>query len=169
MITQEMVEGLVNFLVKFSTDMLMPTMGFLFIAGVVLRGLIFFTVKREHWFAKEFERRVHEYMDESDDRGDMSFFVLTKHILEKTYYELFIKRSLHKRRNSDFIMSMSDRVFLIQHGCAILVRDTLKQIKYLKYTSNIPKLKDISKNVFSNNASFSQLFFFLSQLNLIFC
>ncbi|MEZ4871986.1 MAG: hypothetical protein R2827_07035 [Bdellovibrionales bacterium] len=158
MITQEMVEGLVNFLVKFSTDMLMPTMGVLFIVGVVLRGLIYFTVKREYWFAREFEKRVHEFMDESDDRGEMSFFILTKHLLEKTYYELFTKRALHKRRNSDFIMSMSDRVFLIQHGVAILVRDTLKQIKYLKHTDHIPKLKDISKNVFSNNASFSRVF-----------
>ncbi len=158
MITQEMVEALVNFLVKFSTDMLMPTMGVLFIIGIALRGLIYYTVKREHWFAKEFEKRVHDYMDEHDDRGAMSFFILAKHLLEKTYYEIFIKRALHKRRNSDFIMSMSDRVFLIQHGVAILVRDTLKQIKYLKHTDNIPKLKDISKNVFSNNASFSKVF-----------
>jgi len=46
---------------------------------------------------------------------------------------------------------------LIQNGCAWLVRDTLHQIRYLKF-SGTPKLLEISKSVFRRNPAFSRVF-----------
>src|SRR5690606_32507757 len=77
---------------------------------------------------------------------------------EKCYYELFEVRAIMKRRKPDYVMSLADRLFLVQQGCARLVKDTLKQIRHLKHNGDHPKFLEVSKNVFQNNACFSKLF-----------
>ena len=62
------------------------------------------------------------------------------------------------RRNPDHLSNLSDRMFLIQHGSARLVKDTLKQIRNLRYGSEQPRFVDISKNVFENNPCFNKVF-----------
>lgn len=155
--SQGFIQTLVDYLVIFATDLLLPTMLIFFMLGVTLRWLIFFTVKREEWFAKEFEKRVHAFINKNMDK-EISFYTTMKLLLEKTYYELFEMRSIMKRRHPDMIMAKSDRIFLIQHGCAILVQDTLTQIKYLKHNSFRPKLLEIAKVVFMKNPCFSRVF-----------
>jgi hypothetical protein len=66
-------------------------------------------------------------------------------------------RSILKRRNPDAIMTVTDRIFLVQQGSARMVDDILKQIKYLKWGER-PKFLEISNNVLRNNPCFNRVF-----------
>lgn len=135
-------------------------MGAIFIVGCVMRYFINYTVKRHEWFAREFEKRVHLFMD-SQVPGhvkDVSFYNLTKRLLEKTYYEVFEIREKYQRRRYDRVMHWSDRVFLVKQGCAWLVKDILKQLKFLKWTNETPKLLTITKATFHHNPCFNRIF-----------
>jgi hypothetical protein len=158
MIAERMVQGFVDLVVLIMSDLLLPTMLVMFGGAVLMRALIYFTIARESWFAREFEKRVHRFVDDAEVDSRQSFFAMTKRLLEKTYYELFEIRAIMKRRRPDLIGPVIDRVFLIQHGSAFLVKDTLKQIRYLKHGGEHPKLLEISKSVYQNNPCFSKVF-----------
>lgn len=135
-------------------------MGAFFIVAVIVRVLIHFTVKRHEWFAIEFEKRVNQFV-ESQDPGevqDVSFYVLSKKYLEKTYYEIFELRDRMQRRRPDRMMRVGDRVFLIKQGCAWLVKDILKQLKFLKWTQDTPKMLNITRTTFNHNPCFNRIF-----------
>jgi hypothetical protein len=122
----------------------------------VLRALVYFTVKRHEWFAKEFEKRVDRYLDnEPKTSVPVSFYVVAKRLLEKTYYENFEMRAKLKRRKPDRVMDLSDRIFLIKQGSAWVVKDTLKQLKHLKYSYQQPKILNVTKSVFKSNPCFN--------------
>ncbi|WPU65717.1 hypothetical protein [Peredibacter starrii] len=157
MLSQGLVQGLVDGVVVFATDLLMPAMAVFFVLAISLRCLIYYTVKREDWFAKEFSKRVKKFMDARDEKADQSFYVICKRLLEITYYEVFEIRSIMKRRNPDAIMTVTDRVFLVQQGSARIVTDTLKQVKYLKWGER-PKFLEISNTVLRNNPCFNKVF-----------
>ena len=155
---QAIITYLIDGLVTFATDLLMPVMVIAFGVAVCLRLLIYFSLRREYWFAREFEKRVHAIIDEPLSRFGSSFYVSSKKLLEKTYYEIFEKKAIMKRRKMDYIDSLNDRLFLTQQGSAFLVRDTLKQIKFLKHNNTNPKLLEIVKNTFYNNPCFNKVF-----------
>ncbi|MBY0515866.1 MAG: hypothetical protein K2P81_03085 [Bacteriovoracaceae bacterium] len=158
MSSQEIVQKLVDGVVVFATDLLMPTMLLCFVAAITLRVLTYYTVKREYWFSREFSKRVKKFLDVRDEKAEQSFYIITKRLLEITYYELFEVRAIMKRRNPDAIMTLADRVFLVQQGAARMVTDTLKQLKYLKYDGERPNFVDISDHVQSNNPCFNRIF-----------
>jgi hypothetical protein len=135
-------------------------MGVIFVIGCTMRYFINYTVKRHEWFAREFEKRVHHFMD-SEVPGkvkNVSFFSLTKRLLEKTYYEVFEVREKYRRRKYDRVMHWNDRVFLVKQGCAWLVRDIMKQLRFLKWTNDTPKLLQITKATFHHNPCFNRIF-----------
>lgn len=135
-------------------------MGAVFIAGAFFRWMIWYTVKRHEWFAREFEKRVNQYM-EAEIPGqvkNVSFYALSKRILEKSYYEAFAVRDRLSRRKGDNMMRMSDRIFLVKQGCAWLVKDILKQLKFLKWHESNPKLLNITKATFNHNPCFNRVF-----------
>ncbi len=47
MFSQDLVQGLVDGVVVFATDLLMPAMAVFFVLAITLRGLIYYTVRRE--------------------------------------------------------------------------------------------------------------------------
>lgn len=147
-------------LVPIGINLLFPTMLLFFVGGIVFRSLIFYTVKRHDWFAREFEKRVTRYLEGEvpGEKKNVSFYVLSKKMLERTYYEIFENRDKYKRRTPDSIMSLSDRVFLVKQGTAWLVRDILRQIKFLKWGENQPKLLHITKATLQHNPCFNSIF-----------
>jgi biopolymer transport protein ExbB/TolQ len=157
MFSQGIVQGVVDGVVVFATDLLMPAMGIFFVATITLRVLMYYTVKREEWFSKEFAKRVKKFQDARNETTDQSFYVVCKRLLEITYYEVFEIRSIMKRRNPDAIMTVTDRVFLVQQGSARIVHDLIKQTKYLKWGER-PKFLEISNNVLRNNPCFNKVF-----------
>ena len=158
MFSQEFISSIIDFLTSSAGDWLLPVMMFTFTVGVVLRGLVYYTVSREFWFAKEFYKRVHSYLDdETVDKSNVSFYVIMKTNLERAFYEGFIVRAYMKRRNPDHVMDLSDRFFLIQQGCARLVKETLRQAKFLRHTTERPRFIELTKNVFENNPCFKKI------------
>jgi len=128
-----------------------------FLAGVLVRGLIYYTVRRHEWFALEFEKRVSRFLDKEDRDSTQSFFVMTKKLLERTFYEIFEQRDRIMRRRPDHVMTVTDRIFLIRQGAAWIVRDTIKQAQYIKWGEN-PNFSNITKTVFHKNPCFNRLF-----------
>lgn len=149
----------IDLLVELARTFHFPLMVMAFVSGVCLRALVYYTVKRHDWFAREFEKRVNRYItEEATTETKISFYVITKKLLERTFYESFENREKFRRRRNDKIMLLSDRIFLIKAGCAWLVHDILKQIKFLKYGMQPPKLLNITKNTFSKNPCFNRIF-----------
>ena len=154
---QSFVKNIIHFLTEASA-ILLPVMITAFFAAIVLRLLVHYTVTRELWFAKEFYKRVHKSLDDEKFKSKgQSFYVYMKRCLENTYYELFVVRAHMKRRNPDIVMDFSDRVFLIQNGSARLVKETLRQVKHLRYQKERPRFLEITKNVFDNNPNFKKI------------
>jgi hypothetical protein len=162
MFSQDSIQAMVDLVVKFSTDLLMPFMVFFFLFAVGLRALIYFTVKREEWFSKEFSKRLKKFLEVRDEQAELSFYVVCKRLLEITYYEVFEVRAIMKRRNPDAIMTITDRLFLVQQGAARVVTDALKNIRYLKHGGERPKFLEISNNIFRNNPCFNKVFGLIS-------
>jgi hypothetical protein len=135
-------------------------MGAVFVIGAFFRTMIWFTVRRHEWFAREFEKRVNHLMEtqQPGNTKDVSFYVLSKKMLEKTYYEAFAVRDRLRRRRGDTVMAMGDRVFLVRQGCAWLVKDILKQLKFLKWTQETPKLQHMTKATLQHNPCFNKVF-----------
>ncbi len=160
MFSQSFVQSMVDGLVVFATDLLLPGMIFAFFMAIVFRSLIYFTVSRHEWFTKEFEKRTNVFLEEEDHKKTVSFFVTAKKLLERTYYEIFEVRAIMKRRKPDYIMSSSDRFFLVNQGCAWLVRDLQKQIRHLRHgkTDAQPKLMQMTKTTLQNNPAFNKIF-----------
>ncbi|MCB9091608.1 MAG: hypothetical protein H6621_08760 [Halobacteriovoraceae bacterium] len=156
--TQFLLQNFVESLVTFATDILMPLMGLLFVFAITMRILIYLTIKREDWFSKEFTKRIERFISSTDDDTKLSFYVVVKRLLEITFYEVFEVRTIMKRRDPDAIMSVIDRAFLVQPGVAMVIHNTLKQIRFLKYNREKPRLLEISKDVYQNNPCFSKVF-----------
>jgi len=147
-------------LIEYFILLLPYAMAAVFVCSVFFRAMIYYTVRRHEWFAREFEKRVNTFI-EGEIPGkveNVSFYALSKKILERTYYEVFEVRDRMKRRKPDAVMSMSDRIFLIRQGCAWLVKDILKQLKFLKWTEDNPKLLNITKATFHHNPCFNRVF-----------
>jgi hypothetical protein len=135
-------------------------MAVIFVIGCVMRFMVYYTVRRHDWFTREFEKRVSRFV-EAEVPGkvqNVSFYVLSKKMLEKTYYEVFELRDRLKRRKNDYIMATSDRFFLVRQGCAWMVKDILKQVKFLKWTHDTPKLLHITRSTLQHNPVFNRVF-----------
>lgn len=143
---------------SFATAYLVGFMILLFVTGAVLKALIYYTVRRQEWFSKEFEKRVDNFMDDRNPDSKVSFYMIVKRLLEKTYYELFRVRYAMKRRKPDVLMTVADRLFLVKQGSAFFVNDILKPLRHVKYVdSNHPKLFSTTKKAFARNPSFSKV------------
>lgn len=134
--------------------------GCVFLAAAFFRWAIYYTVRRHEWFAREFEKRTHKYLESEVTRKsvNLSFYNLTKKMLEKTYYEVFAIRDRNSHGDNQKVMSLSDRIFLIKPGCAWMVKDVLKQLRYLKWSKETPKLLHITKSSIDQNPCFNKVF-----------
>jgi hypothetical protein len=161
------IVDLINVVVLYATDYLMPLLLFGFLLAVIMRLLITVTIRRQKRFVKEFVKRVHQDIVASPDpRG--SFYNHVKRALTRTYFENFELRARYKRRNEDHIMTVGDRVFLIQDGIIRLIDDFLQHIRYLrKESGHQPDFHEISNSVLGSNPIFNRVLgiFSLSRTN----
>jgi hypothetical protein len=153
-----LIEGIVTNYAGIVKAVLLPSLLVFFAIGVSLRMLVYYTVKRNEWFAVEFEKRMKKFIETDVATDRHSFYVTVKRLMEKTYYELFEVRAIMRRRKLDYVMAPGDRLFLIQAGSAFLVKDTLRQIRFLRYGNERPRFVEISKTVFQNNPCFNKVF-----------
>jgi hypothetical protein len=146
-----------NFVLMLVGQALKPSLVLLFGFAVVMRFLVYITVRRHEWFAKEFEKRVNKFVATYQDKKGISFYGALKRNLERTFYELFKVRAVMKRRRPDLIMDPMDRVFLVKQGSAWIVKEVLRQVRNLSHKSNF-KSHEITKTVFQNNPCYSKVF-----------
>lgn len=144
-------------LIEKTASILMPVMLAAFVIGVFLRFVVFYTARSELKFCLEFEKRVRKRLIDPAAKKVDSFFMLAKSLLEQTYYETFEMRARFRRRNLDHVATVSDRLFLIQDAAAYLVRDTLRQIRYLKRDGYPPRMVEVSKSAFESNPVFNKV------------
>lgn len=163
------IVDMINVIVEYATDFLMPFLLVAFCLAVIVRILITVIINQQRRFVKEFCKRVHLDLYTNPDMHG-SFYDVLKRYLARTYFECFELRARYKRRNSDHVMTIEDRVFLIQDGIIRLIDDFLKHARYLrKDASQQPNFVEISNNVFSSNPVFNRVFglFSLSRSNEI--
>ena len=151
------IVDLINGIVWYATGYLMPILLICFVLAVIARILITIIVNRQRRFVKEYCKRVHQYIyDNPDSKG--TFFRLFKRFLVITYFESFELRTKYKRRNQDHLMTIEDRVFLIQDGIIRLIDDFLNHARYLKKEDvKQPNFHEIINNVFSSNPVFNRV------------
>lgn len=151
------IVDLINVVVHYATDYLMPMLLLGFIFALILRLLITVSIHRQRSFVKEFNKRVHKDINaHPNSRG--SFYHNVKRLLTKTYFESFELRERYKRRGGDRIMSVSDRVFLVQDGVIRVIDDFLKHTRYLrKERGQQPDFHEIANSVFSSNPIFNRV------------
>jgi len=161
------IVDMINLVVAYATDYLMPLLLVGFVLAVIARLLITVTIHRQKRFVKEFCKRVHQDIAANPDPHG-SFYNHVKRALTRTYFETFELRQRYKRRNEDHIMTVGDRVFLIQDGIIRLIDDFLQHIRYLKKNSgHQPDFHEISNSVFGSNPIFNRVLgiFSLSRTN----
>jgi hypothetical protein len=158
--------GFLYSVISFTANNLITMMLVGFALALVFRILIYIMVKREAWFVREFEKRVYRVLPALSNHSDLSFFHVIKNTLQKTYHEIFELRRRYGRRHPDQIMSVNDRVFMIQEGTARVIMDFLRHARYLEKHHDHPKFVEIAKSVFENNPVFGRLFGLFS-LNLL--
>ena len=151
------IVDMINLVVLYATDYLMPALLIGFVLAVIMRLLITVTIHRQKRFVKEYCKRVHQDIAANPEpRG--SFYHHVKRALTRTYFETFELRQRYKRRNEDHIMTVGDRVFLIQDGIIRLIDDFLQHIRYLKKdSSHQPDFHEISNSVFASNPIFNRV------------
>ncbi len=161
------IVDMINLIVAYATDYLMPALLFGFLLAVIMRLLITMTIHRQKRFVKEFCKRIHQDINQNPEPHG-SFYNHVKKALTRTYFETFELRERYKRRNEDHIMTVGDRVFLIQDGIIRLIDDVLQHIRYLrKGNGQQPDFQEISNSVFGSNPIFNRVLgvFSLSRTN----
>ncbi len=155
-----MNEQMLHNSIQYFINYLPHAMATVFVVAAFLRWAIYYTVRRHEWFARQFEGKVLKFMDSEANKNlkDASFYVLTKKMFEKSFYEAFAMRDRKSSENYGQVMSMNDRVFLVKQGCAWMVKDILKQLRYLKWSKETPKLNQITRATLHHNPCFTKLF-----------
>lgn len=141
-----------------ATDYLMLFMIGIFGLALVAKLLIYYIVWAQNKFSKEFEKRVHNYLDgEYQDIKKSNFHNLASILLNKTYEEIYEFRKKFMRRKLDYTASLTDRFFMVEEGSDRLISDTLKETKYYM-NDRKPEFLDIAKYAFSINPYFTKIF-----------
>lgn len=158
--TESISHQFVEILVVVGRTLHFPLMAGAFLAGLCLRYLVYQTVKRHYWFAREFESRVTAFLhrENAHKTNDISFYVVIKKLLERSYYEVFANRERKRKSKFDTVMLGDDRVYLTKFGCAWFVKELLKQIRFLQFGQSSPKLANITRTVLGKNPAFSHVF-----------
>ena len=160
------IVDLINLVVEHAIDYLMPILLIAFVIAAIMRLLITVTIQRQKRFVKEFCKRIHQdIMNNPEPHG--SFYHHVKRVLTRTYFETFELRQRFKRRNEDHIMTVGDRMFLIQDGIIRLIDDFLQHVRYLRKGDGQPDFQEISNSVFASNPIFNRVLgiFSLSRSN----
>jgi len=137
-----------------------PAMLTMFVAGFFLRWMAYKMVYKYYYFSREFENRVSDFLAEQSPKktSQLSFYVLCKKLLEKTFFEITSSRNKRERGDFDKVVLIDDRLFLTKWGASWFVVNTLKQVRFLQYGSSDPKLMNITRTLLGKNPVFNRLF-----------
>ncbi len=143
---------------------IVPVMLVMFVVAVLMRLSLFWVIKAELRFAREFAVRLHFYLravahGEAPRVG--SFSRLIRALLEKTYLECFEINDRYKLRSLDKVESLADRLFMLHAALQRCVEELVVQLGYLKKSverSGRNDFQDIVRSTFDTNPYFSRVF-----------
>lgn len=143
---------------------IVPLMGVMFVIAVLMRLSLYWVIKAELRFAREFAVRLHFYL-RAVAQGEAprvgSFSRLIRALLEKTYLECFEINDRYKLRSLDKVESFADRVFMLHAALQRCVEELVVQLGYLKKSierSGRNDFQDIVRSTFDTNPYFSRVF-----------
>lgn len=147
-----------------ASSYIVPVMGVLFVIAVLMRVSLFWVIRAELRFAREFAVRLHFYLravahGEAPRVG--SFSRLIRALLEKTYLECFEINDRYKLRSLDKVESLADRLFMLHAALQRCVEELVVQLGYLKKSverSGRNDFQDIVRSTFDTNPYFSRVF-----------
>ncbi len=147
-----------------ASSYIVPIMGVLFVVAVLMRVSLFWVIRAELRFAREFAVRLHFYLravahGEAPRVG--SFSRLIRALLEKTYLECFEINDRYKLRSLDKVESLADRLFMLHAALQRCVEELVVQLGYLKKSverSGRNDFQDIVRSTFDTNPYFSRVF-----------
>lgn len=147
-----------------ASSYIVPIMIGLFVVAVFMRFSLFWVIRAELRFAREFAVRLHFYLravalGEAPRVG--SFSRLIRALLEKTYLECFEINDRYKLRSLDKVESLADRLFMLHAALQRCVEDLVVQLGYLKKSverSGRNDFQDIVRSTFDTNPYFSRVF-----------
>lgn len=143
---------------------IVPLMGVMFVIALLMRLSLFWVIKAELRFAREFAVRLHFYL-RAVAQGEAprvgSFSRLIRALLEKTYLECFEINDRYKLRSLDKVESFADRLFMLHAALQRCVEELVVQLGYLKKSverSGRNDFQDIVRSTFDTNPYFSRVF-----------
>ncbi len=147
-----------------ASNAIVPVMIVVFVVAVLMRLSLFWVIKAELRFAREFAVRLHFYLravahGEAPRVG--SFSRLIRALLEKTYLECFEINDRYKLRSLDKVESLADRMFMLHAALQRCVEELVVQLGYLKKSverSGRNDFQDIVRSTFDTNPYFSRVF-----------
>lgn len=153
-----LINELCNGMAAFANTYLFSFMFFGFFAALALKVCTHYMMYAQYTFTKEFEKRVHRFLDkeyELDPESDYEQVVGS--IMQRTWVEVYQMRMKNLRRKLDRVASFSDRLFLVEEGSKRLITDTLKEAKYARPGKEVDLLST-SRFVLSINPYYTSLF-----------
>lgn len=154
------MHGLFDNLAGFSSEYMMPLMVAVFGVAIFFRLCVYYIIKSEQYFTKEFESRVLRHMvKEYKSSETWKFQKVLDFLLKKTFHETYVLRIASQETNgllSRFFV-LIDRLFKVERGANRVIEDTLQQTQFFR-EGNDPNF-DMGLNfVFSSNPYFNRLF-----------
>lgn len=156
---ENMVHSFLDVIVVVGKTIHIPIMLSVFVLGILFRYLVYFTVQRHYLFSREFEKNTTDFLHNENIQksSNISFYLIAKKILERTFYDTFSKRENSLKEKHDTLILADDRLFLTKYGCAWFVRELLKQIRFLQYSSTRPQFVSITRTVLGKNPAFNRV------------
>lgn len=153
-----MINELCSSFASHASSYLLTIMFVGFFAALLLKACVHYMLYAKFNFTKEFEKRVHRYLDkEYDIDPESDFEQVVGSIMQRTWVEIYQMRLKNMRRKLDKVYSLTDRLFLVEEGSKRLITDTLKESKYVRPGQNVDLLAT-SRFVFSVNPYYTSLF-----------
>ncbi len=153
------IHHLLEMLSESAGNYMMALMVGTFCVAFVVRLCIYYIIKSEQKFTKEFEARVVRHMMNEYKTGkNWTFQKITDFLLKKTFHETYLLQKVQGLRRIKYLFTqLLNKIFGIERGANLIIEDTLQQTKFLR--GGMEQNFDMGLNfVFSSNPYFNRLF-----------
>ncbi|MCC7440482.1 MAG: hypothetical protein IT285_02550 [Bdellovibrionales bacterium] len=120
-----------------------------FVAGALGRATLYYLLRSEERFCREFEKRVHRHLDrEYPETRGLSFHAGVESLLKRTFTEIYQLRAQHLRRTLDRAAVWADRQLGVEARAQTLIEDTLRRARGLEPGQAGPALGETPRFAF---------------------
>jgi hypothetical protein len=153
-----LINSFISHLLDWSAIYLMPVMMLTFFGALVARMVVYVLLKSENRFTLEFEKRVYQHRDGNfaETRG-LEYHRCVEYLLSKTCNETYVLPATKRARKGDAVLTLSNRIFMIQDGAYRLSKATIENLQFCTKGST-PDFEIVAAQAFARNLYFNKLF-----------